>query len=302
MAVRVTQNMLNSNMLRNLHNSMYNMDKYQEQLSSGKKISRPSDDPVVATRGMFYRSSLMENEQYTRNADEAHSWMDLTDKSLDEVGSALKRVSELLVASGNGPLSPEDLQTMAMEITELKNHLGDIANTTINGRFIFAGTDTTTPPYDKTAGNPTIPGDFVNTNTGEIKLEVSQNVFVSINTNAQNIFNYPNNAANIFKTLDNIITELNAGNSAMQYNAAIQQQYDNLLAERASLGARVNRIELVMDRLDRQEVNVTELMSKNEDADEAEVITNLKMQENIHRSALAAGARIIQPTLIDFLR
>lgn len=300
MSIRVTQNMLNSNMLRNLHNSMSNMDKYQEQLSSGKKISRPSDDPVVASRGMFYRSSLMENQQYSRNADEAKSWMDLTDKSLDEVGNVIKRVQELLVASGNGPLSPADRQTMAQEISEMKKHVGDLANSTINGRFIFGGTDTITPPYDPTANGGK--GDFTNKNSSEIQLEVSQKVFVPINVNAQNFFNYPDNANNIFKVLDNIINDLNSGNSAMAHQTALTQQYDNLLAERAALGARVNRIELVIDRLDRQEVSVTELMSKNEDADESEVITKLKMQESIHSAALGAGARIIQPTLLDFLR
>jgi len=296
MAIRITQNMLNNNMLRNLHNSMGNMDKLQEQLSSGRKVNRPSDDPVIATRGMYYRSSLIENEQYQRNADEASSWMDITDQTMDEIGNIFKRVSELLVYSGNGGLSTEDRQTMAMEITELKNQLGNLANTTVNGRYIFAGTDTTTPPY-----NPTV-GDFTNTNAGEVKLEMSQNVFVPINVNPQAIFNYPDNANNVFKVLDNIIAELNAGNSAAHHDTALTKQTDNLLAERAALGARVNRIELVIDRLTRQEVTITELQSKNEDADEAEVITQLKMQESVHRAALAAGARVIQPTLLDFLR
>jgi len=296
MAIRVTQNMLNNNMLRNLHKSMYNMDKMQQQLSSGKKVSRPSDDPVVATRGMFYRSSLMENEQYQRNVDEVLSWMDLTDETLDEVGSVIKRISELLVYSGNGALSADDLRAMGAEVAELKKHLGVLANQQINGKYIFAGTDTDKPPYDEAAG------DFTSTNGSDINLEISQNVFTAINVNGQNIFNFPDNANNIFKVLDNIITTLNSGGSAAQFQDKIQQQYDNLLAERAGLGARVNRIELVKDRLDAQEVNVNELMSTNEDADIAEVITNLKTQESVHRAALGAGARIIQPSLLDFLR
>jgi flagellar hook-associated protein 3 FlgL len=300
MAIRVTQNMLNSNMLRNLHKSMYNMDKMQQQLSSGKKVSRPSDDPVVATRGMFYRSSLMETEQYQRNVDEAQSWMDLTDKTLDEVGNVYQRISELLVASGDGAMSPDDLKTIAAEISELKKHLGNLANQTINGKYIFAGTETDKPPYDETANAGK--GDFTNTNSSEVELELSQGVFTAININAQKIFNYPDPNNNIFKLLDNIIIELNKGSSAIQYEDTMKQQLDNLLAERATLGARVNRIELIKDRLDAQEVNVNELMSTNEDADIAEVITNLKTQESVHRAALGAGARIIQPTLLDFLR
>lgn len=300
MSVRVTQNMLNNNMLRNLHKSMGNMDNLQQQLSSGRKISKPSDDPVVAARGMFYRSSLMENEQYKRNVDEAQSWMDMTDSTMDEMGNILKRVRELLVYSGDGAISPDDLKAMGSEVEELKKHMGTLANQQINGKYIFAGTDTNKPPYDATAKAGA--GDFVSTNSSPINLEVSQGVFVTSNINAQNLFNFPDNNNNMFTVLNNIINELKAGNSATQFQTAIDNQYNQLLAERASLGANVNRVELIAERLDTQEVSITGLMSKNEDADMSKVITDLKTQESVHNAALGAGARIIQPTLLDFLR
>lgn len=300
MSVRVTQTMLNSNMLRNLNNSMHNMDKLQHMLSSGRKVEKPSDDPVVAARGMFYRSSLMENDQYKRNVDEAQSWMDMTDTTMDEMGNIMKRVKELLVYSGDGAVSPEDLKTMGAEIEELKNHMGTLANQQINGKYIFAGTDTNKAPFDANALGGK--GDFVSTNASPINLEVSQNVFVTSNVNAQNIFNYPNAAGNVFKVLNNIIDELKAGRSATQFQTVMDDQFDNLLAERATLGASVNRVELIAERLDSQEVSITGLMSKNEDADMAKVMTDLKTQESVHNAALGAGARIIQPTLLDFLR
>ncbi|CAM3521181.1 flagellar hook-associated protein FlgL [Brevibacillus invocatus] len=300
MSVRVTQTMLNSNMLRNLNNSMHNMDKLQHMLSSGRKVEKPSDDPVVAARGMFYRSSLMENDQYKRNVDEAQSWMDMTDATMDEMGNIMKRVKELLVYSGDGAVSPEDLKTMGAEIEELKNHMGTLANQQINGKYIFAGTDTNKAPFDANALGGK--GDFVSTNASPINLEVSQNVFVTSNVNAQNIFNYPNAAGNVFKVLNNIIDELKAGRSATQFQTVMDDQFDNLLAERATLGASVNRVELIAERLDTQEVSITGLMSKNEDADMAKVMTDLKTQESVHNAALGAGARIIQPTLLDFLR
>ncbi|HBZ81763.1 flagellar hook-associated protein FlgL [Brevibacillus sp. FSL K6-0770] len=300
MAVRVTQNMLNSNMLRNLHNSMRSMDKLQQQLSSGSKIAKPSDDPVVAARGMFYRSSLMENDQYKRNVDEAKSWMDMTDSTMDEIGNVMKRIKELLVYSGDGAISPDDLKTMASEVSELKIHLGTLANQQINGKYIFAGTDTNKAPYDFTANGGK--GDFVSTNSSSINLEVSQNVFVTSNINAQNLFNFPDNANNMFKVLDNIIGELENGRDATQFLTGMEQQFDKLLAERAALGASVNRVELIADRLKTQEVSINELMSKNEDADVAKVMTDLKTQESVHSAALGSGARIIQPTLLDFLR
>lgn len=294
MAIRVTQNMLNNHMLRNLSNSMGSMDKYQEQLSSGRKVSVPSDDPVVAARGMFYRTSLIENGQFQRNVNEAISWMELSDKALDEAGTIMQRVSELAVYSGNAALGPDSLAAIAEEIDQIKQHVGDLANQQVSGRYIFAGTDTFTAPAQN--------GDFVSTNNADIRLELNKQVFLPINVNGQQIFNYPDNANNVFKLLDKLSAELKSGKSVAGYLDDINAQSDNLNAQRASLGARINRIDLVSERLQNEEISLNKLMSDNEDADMEEVITQLKTQENVHRSALGAGARILQPSLMDFLR
>ncbi len=296
MSVRVTQNMLNSNMMRNLNNSMQNMDRLQDQLSSGRKINRPSDDPVVATRGMFYRSSLIENSQFQRNVSEAQSWMELSDKSLDEANTIMQRVRELVVYSGDGALEKASLDAIAEEIEQIKDHLGNIANQTVGGRYIFAGTDTKNPPYDYDKKQ------FTNTNNAEIRLEMNKQIFLPINVSGQAIFNYKPDGNNIFNVLDNIVADLKSGKDATGQLKSLDSQIDNLLAERASLGARINRIDLIKDRLENEEVSVTKLMSDNEDVDTAQVITDLKMQENVHRAALSAGSRVIQPTLLDFLR
>lgn len=296
MSVRVTQNMLNSNMMRNLNNSMQNMDRLQDQLSSGRKINRPSDDPVVATRGMFYRSSLIENSQFQRNVSEAQSWMELSDKSLDEANTIMQRVRELVVYSGDGALEKSSLDAIAEEIEQIKDHLGNIANQTVGGRYIFAGTDTKNPPYDYDKKQ------FTNTNNAEIRLEMNKQIFLPINVSGQAIFNYKPDGNNIFNVLDNIVADLKSGKDATGQLKSLDSQIDNLLAERASLGARINRIDLIKDRLENEEVSVTKLMSDNEDVDTAQVITDLKMQENVHRAALSAGSRVIQPTLLDFLR
>jgi len=299
MPVRVTQTMLNNNMMRNLSNSMGRMDKLQEQLSSGRKISRPSDDPVIATRGMYYRSSLMENEQFQRNVSEGLSWLEISDKSMEEAGSLLTRIRELIVYSGDGALEKSSLEAIAKEIRQLKEHMGNVANQTVGSRYIFAGTDTQNPPYDYTTGQ------FVNTNNQEIRLELSKGILVPINVNPQTVFNYKGPTGtgdNMFQLIEKIASDLEAGQSASTHLGELDQQMDNFLAQRATLGARINRMELIQGRLANEELNVKTLMSENEDADIAKVITDLKTQENVHRAALGAGARIIQPSLIDFLR
>jgi len=301
--------MLNNTMLRNLYKSNEAMDKYQNQLSSGKKINKPSDDPAVAVKGMYYRSALVEIEQYKENISDARNWLDTTDMSMQTANDVLQRARELTVQGSNGVLTKEEKEAIAQEILQLKDQLGTIANTSVAGRFIFAGTDTKNPPYNH--GSKIIDGAWVNNNQQDILTEVSKQVYLPINVNGNLIFNYQNSdGENIFQVFDHLyrsLTETPEPSTGVvtptdEMIGKLDEQIDNFLAQQAALGARVNRIDLAANRLEQQEVNTTNLISQAEDADMAKVIIDLKNQENVQRSALSAGARIIQPTLIDFLR
>jgi flagellar hook-associated protein 3 FlgL len=300
--MRVTQNMLTQNLLFNLSQSNKSMEKYQEQVSSGKKITKPSDDPVTAVRSMFYRSSLNEIDQFKRNADDGISWMSTTDDALDEVGSVLQRVRELTVQGINGTNNESARQAIAAEINQLKEHLGEVANSQIGGKYIFAGSDTKNPPFRV---DDTLPGsvkEFRNENHEVVELQVGQTSNVQINVLGTDVFNNDGNGG-VFKVLDDIVSGLNSSDtSSDNFLTKLDGQIDNLLKERSDLGARMNRMELSMSRIEGLEVSTTGLLSKEEDVDIARVIIDLKSQENVQRAALSVGARIIQPSLLDFLR
>ncbi|MFP5113105.1 flagellar hook-associated protein FlgL [Bacillaceae bacterium C204] len=296
MSLRVTQNILNQNLLFNLQRTNKTMDRLQEQVSSGRTINKPSDNPVTAVRSMFYRSSLNEIDQYKRNADDGISWMTSTDESLDEVTSVLQRVRELTVQGANGTNSETDRYAIAEEINQLKEHLGEISNSQIAGKYIFAGSDVKTPPYNSATN------EFSNTNTEKLELVVGQNNTVQINVHGTDVFNN-DGAGGIFKVLLDIVADFQSPNaSSSDHLTQLDSQLDNVLKERSELGARMNRMELSISRLEGLEVSTTRLLSGEEDVDMAEVITNLKTQENVQRAALSVGARIIQPSLVDFLR
>lgn len=288
MSIRVTQSMLNTNMMRNLYKSNNTLDKLQDQLSSGKRINRPSDDPVLVVRSMFYRSSVMEIEQFKRNAEDGLSWIDETDEALNQVTQVLHRVRELTVQGSNGTLEQTSLNAIADEIEQLKAHIGEIANTTIGDRFIFGGTDTKTKPFEN--------GLFVGTNQEDIKWEVGHGNFLKVNVSGATIF------PDILQALTNVVQDLRTGQSPSNRLTELDGQTENLLKERAVVGANMNRMEMILSRLDKSDITARQMLSQSEDADIAKVITDLKTQENVHRAALSAGARIIQPTLVDFLR
>jgi flagellar hook-associated protein 3 FlgL len=296
--MRITQSMLSSNSLRNLSESYRRMGKYEDQLATGKKINKPSDDPVVAMKGMYYRSNLTEVEQYKRNLSELYLWMENSEAGIDQANSALQRTRELVIQGQNDTNSPSDREAIAREIEQLKHSLAATANTQVSGRYIFHGTDVTKPTviqedpvkvaenlYDKEINN--------------YQVEVSRGVFMKANVNPGNVFNQE-----MFDTLQKIEEELKGGDPK-----GLDTLLDNLdtvmttlSAERSELGARYNRLEMVETRLGQQEVLATRVLSDNEDADIERVIMDLKSQESVHRAALSVGARIIQPTLMDFLR
>ncbi|SEN24073.1 flagellar hook-associated protein 3 FlgL [Terribacillus saccharophilus] len=294
--MRITQSMMSNSMLRNLSNSYSDLNKYSEQLSSGKKITKPSDDPVVATKGMGYRTEVRDVAQYKRNLSEAQSWIDNSDSAMSNATSALQRLRELAVQASNGTYEEGQRANIAEEVDQLKEQLATIANTQVNEKYIFNGSATNTAPVTiNEDGSTTV--DF---NSNAVNLTLSKGVDVKINVDGGAVF-----GNKLFDDLNNFSAALRSDGSDEdldQYIGLIDENINNLVNERADIGARMNRMDLVESRLGDQELSATELMSNNEDAEMEEVIMNLTSQEAVHRAAMSAGARIIQPTLMDFLR
>ncbi|MFC0272214.1 flagellar hook-associated protein FlgL [Metabacillus herbersteinensis] len=294
--MRVTQGMLASNSLRHLSNSYKNMGKYQDQLATGKKISRPSDDPVIAMKGMHYRTNLTEVEQYKRNLSEAYQWMENSEGGIEHTTQILQRVRELTLQGKNGTNSPEDLKAIGVEIGQLKEDLVGVANTQVAGRYIFNGTQTDKAPITKNADGTL---DFSNMTTSAFNVEVSKGVQLKVNANADKVF-----GEDFFATLEAIESGLNNGKleNSDELLGQLDIHFDTMSSERSELGARYNRLELIDSRIADQEIIANRILSDNEDADIERVITDLTIQESVHRASLAVSSKIIQPTLIDFLR
>ncbi|GAB4260066.1 flagellar hook-associated protein FlgL [Thermincola ferriacetica] len=292
--MRVTQSMLVGNFLSNLNNNYRIMNKIQEQLSTGKKINRPSDDPVGVVSSLRLRAGLTETEKYLNNVDDARAWLDTTDTALGQASDLLQRARELTIYGANDALAQQSRDALAQEIHQIRDQMIQVANTTHDGRYIFGGFKTSNQPF-------TAAGAYTGDN-GSIAYEIGVNVSMQVNIPGDAAFI---NAQDVFQLLANIEADLTAGNTASLSNIRVGEldtAIDNILSLRSEVGAKTNRLDLTKSRLDEANLNLSELLSKNEDINTAEVITQLKMQENTYRTALAAGARIIQPTLIDFLR
>ncbi len=375
--MRVTQSMLSNNTLRHMSNSYQNLGEIQDQLATGKKITRASQDPVVAMNGMRYRSQVTEVEQFQRNLGEVYNWMDTADATLDKVTQTLHRIRELTVQASNDTYETTQRANIGKEIEQLREHLVSLANTKSNNKYIFNGTNTTTAPVNpakmdinvadlprgeegdieggdfqltyngelyRYVGNNTFATDpnnpvktveiqdgnkvihqfenkdgeqvqeplkksdivisdknAVSTNGENVAIEVLKGVDIAVNINPGNVFSndFFGDILRLEKVLKDPATTSNDLNGFIDN---ISHQMDKVVNERAELGARYNRVEMIEDRIMEQQVIAQRILSNNEDADMEKVIIDLMSQESVHRAALSAGSRIIQPTLMDFLR
>ncbi|WP_438316042.1 flagellar hook-associated protein FlgL [Sporosarcina sp. FA9] len=308
--MRITQSMLSNNMLRNLSSSYNKMGKLQEQINTGKKVNRPSDDPVVAMKGMGYRMQVDKVAQYQRNMGEVHNRLDSTDDALDKVGSALIRVQELTVDAANGTKTHDDRLKILQEIEQIQAQIRDLANTKVGDKHLFSGTKTESPLFgenplgEKTIGGVVIPVIPATTPAElgfekDITIEVFDGVELNVNTNGYELFK------KIDDVMSGLIATIKDGKSGEEISNHLKDiniAQDSVLETRADIGARQNRAEMMENRLESQEAAAKKQMSENEDIDYEKTITEMITQESIHRAALSVGARIIQPSLVDFLR
>src|SRR5690554_7486502 len=140
--MRVTENTINKRVMRNINSSLQRLDRNYLELSSGKRIHYPSDDPVGLAISLKLRNSLREMEQYKKNGENAISWLEATDASLNELTKVLHRLKAIAVYGGNETLPEGSMNALADEVAELKDHVWQVANARHENRYLFAGQQT----------------------------------------------------------------------------------------------------------------------------------------------------------------
>lgn len=303
--MRITNGMLSATFMQDLNRNLRGLAKYQHQLATGKRISRPSDDPVAIVHSLRLRSDLGDIEQYGKNADHALAWLNTTETALAQAGDVLQRARELAVYGANGTLPQESRDAIAEEVKQLFDQMVQIANTSYAGQYVFAGTETKTQPFTGNLSDATPAAVTYAGNDGAKTTETGAGQTIAYNLDGHKAFNGTGNDFQVFESLKSLYLNLKSGATGAISShdiGELSKAIDHLLAVRAEVGARVNRLELTKSRLDDADINFTGLLSKTEDVDVAQTIMELKNQENVYRAALATGARIIQPTLVDFLR
>lgn len=303
--MRVTNKTLVNNFVINIRKNLNQMEKVQNQLSSGKEVSKPSDDPFRVSKSISFKTAIDENNQYLTNIEDSIGWVDMTDSTLDGIVNILQRTRELIAYSANGTLSDTDLSAIKVEVQQLYEEWTQTSNNNYDGRYILGGQTTTKAPFEiqeDISGN-----NILNYNGDDKDLfrEIAPNVVMKINITGDEIVNAPESSYELGDIFDEVINALNEGNTDDLTNTflgEIDYHIDNNIRLRSKIGAISNRLEAVKQKNETENINLTQLMSKNEDIDLAEKIMEYTTLSNVYQASLATGAKIIQPTLLDYLR
>jgi flagellar hook-associated protein 3 FlgL len=300
-STRITTGMVQRNVLADLNRVNDSLTRTHMKISSGKEITRPSDDPFNAARALHRRESLEGTQQFQRNVDDARSWQEISEQALSKITDSVSRVKELLVQGGSETLDQAGRDGIKAEIDQLLEGIKQEANASIGGRYVFGGTKTDVPPYQAGAN------DAYQGNPDPIVRALGPGVSLPINVTGESFLGNGQASADdkLLHVLRDISDHLAAGDTASLRGTdltRLDSNLDQLLGVRAGNGALSNRLEAAGDRLDQIEETTTQELSEIEDADIAKTMIDFNSQSAAYQAALKAGANIIQPSLMDFLR
>ena len=295
--MRVSSNWLSGRMLGQIQRAQSRMIDEQGHVATGKRITKPSDDPVGTGRVLGLLTRGANNDQYQRNVAVAGQDMAASEAALGAIHDLLARAHELSVQASSDSLGASDRSKIALEVNELIAQAINVGNRQHGDRYLFSGHRTNVKPFtEDIPGSPTTV--TYNGDTGIIEREIAQGERVEVNINGTQFF------PAAFQRLIQLRDALNADdrNTVRNSTATLKASMDEELTIRSEIGSRVLRIEAAGQRHEDEHVLVESMRSSLEDIDLSEAIVRLQTQETTYQAALASAARTSQTSLLDFLR
>jgi flagellar hook-associated protein 3 FlgL len=274
------------------------MDRVQQELATGRRVSRASDDPAGAVLALEHRSDIAFEAQMRRNMDNGTAFLNVTETALDGATDILQRVRELTVQAASDTQSSSGRRAVAQEVNQLIDHLAQIGNGQFAGAYIFSGQMTKTPAYQVT-GSPLPTAITFMGDTGDRVTRISEQATVATNVAGSTAF------GSIFADLIALRDDLNLnapGATISAHLSAIDSGLDRVLAARADVGSRVNRFEATQRTSEQTDTNLQQLRAGIEEVDIANAVTRLTAEQTSYQAALGAIGRTSNMSLMDYMR
>jgi flagellar hook-associated protein 3 FlgL len=304
--MRISTSMLFQQSAAKISDLQSNLVKTQQQLSTGRRILTPADDPVAAARALDVTQSQSVNAQYATNRQTAVSSLTTVDGVLASVTSTLQDVKTQTVYAGNGTLSNSDRSNLAIQLSSDLDQLLALANSTDGiGNYLFSGYQTGTQPFVKTATGAQYNGD-----QGQRQIQVDSSRQMAVSDSGQAIFQ--GNNQDVFKTLTDLITLLQTPVTTPAQNAAltaglstangnIDQSLNNVLTTRASVGSRLTELDSLNSSGSARDIQYSQTLSQLQDVDYAKAISQLTQQQMTLQAAQQSFVKIAGLSLFNYL-
>lgn len=294
---RVAQMTLQRNVLEFNQRNLERASLLQQDLSSGKRVRALSDDPIAGKRILGYRVDQFETDRWLQNIDKTLAFANATDSTLTNIAVIFDEAKALAVKGANASENVDTRGAIGRSIGALLDRVVDLANTVHDGRYIFAGTAVTQRPFELSSDGSRVDyrGDL-----DRLEVQISQSTRARVNENGHELFKEEIDMFAAFIDLRDALLD----DDPQRVEALIddldtaQRHLGNI---HGALGGRVERVELTRSQLEEAQVTVGTLMSEQQDVDMAETIMELQIAETALQAGLNAGARVIQPTLLQFL-
>lgn len=294
MAMRITQNMMATRFQNDVQSIYERMARTQQQLSDGRRIVQPSDDPIGTGKVIGFDAQLADVRQYATNVRDSIGFMGSADAALGQAGDTLQRIRELMVKASNGVNSPADLNSIAAEITQLKDGLRSAVNARHGSQYIFSGTASDQAPYAGPANAYSGTGNVMSRRIGDGQS-------VQINLSGETVMGVA--PANTLDLIDQMVADLQANSTAALpgYLGGLDTAIDRVLDSRTQLGAAAQQLEATGDRLAVVEERLLAARTEVADIDLAEAYSRFTMQQTMYQAALSSGSRMMQTSILDFI-
>ncbi len=319
--MRITNKYMTDSMVRNIQLNLSNLARSQEQLSTSKRLLRPSDDPNVMGQFLSIKSNLSYMEQYNQNINDGLGYLNMNDAAMGTIGDLLAKAGEYTVQAANDTYSAEDRAAIAEQIDKMIDQVVDLGNSSVGDKFIYAGTKNDATPFKRVGDTIIYSGD-----TNEVRREVlagtdyridspgittagTPGVFGLATDNGDGTYTVSDGTPpaatgdGIFKVLFDLRNRLNSNDTAGIGNSIdeLKQATDSLLQYRVQVGARTSHFEVLQGMLGDQEVKLTENLNNIEGADMEKLSIEYNQQLLSYQASLAAGAKNLQVSLMNFL-
>jgi len=271
-----------------------------QQVSSGKRVNVPSDDPLAAAQMVGNQDQTNRADQYLQNIDTLTNQLQTADGALSSVVQSLTQAITLGVQGSTGTLSAANRQQVAQNLLGIQSQLVQLANTSIGGSFLFAGTATTAPPYVLDSSSPS--GVTYNGNSGTNTVQTADGLNLQTNLPGNQLFQ--NSAGDVFGSIQQLITALQTGTAADAETATNQLRtaFDSVTGQRIFYGNAVNQLNSTQTFLQQEQVTLKSQANNLVGADLTKAATDLTRATTAHDAALAAAAKILPTSLLDYLK